>query len=68
MYIKERIKTAAFTSLVFDNSSKKKTKNILYSEFEMKEYLKDFTDTLQYLAIRGDIVQLFFIKDQKRKL
>ena len=40
-YIKERTKTTAFTSLVFDNSSKKKTKNILYSEFEMKEYLKE---------------------------
>ena len=33
-YIKERTKTAAFTSLVFDNSSMTKTKNILFSSLK----------------------------------
>ena len=39
-YVKEQTKMAALRSLVYENSSKKKTKTIMFSDLEMSEYLQ----------------------------
>ena len=39
--IKKRVKIAALKSLVYENSSMKKTRNIIFSSLDMSEYLRE---------------------------
>ena len=39
-FVKEKVKYAAFTELVKENSTKEKTKNIQFNELTISEYLE----------------------------
>ena len=40
-FIKKKVNSAALKSLVYENSSMKKTRNVMFSSLDMSEYLKE---------------------------